>query len=124
MSEVLSQVALCALCEELGADAACSFAHRYLDLLEARVQHLTEALAGGDAEAAWVAALSLHSSSAMVGAQALAEVSRALATQLRAGALAAARLVLCEVAALATATARALLAFLARPVPGVVSAWA
>jgi HPt (histidine-containing phosphotransfer) domain-containing protein len=120
MGEVLSPVALCTLCDELGADAACSFAHHYLSLLDARVQHLTEALAGDDAEAAWVVALSLHSSSAMVGALALAEVSRALATQLRAGALAAARLAMCEVVALATATARALLAFLARP--AVVSA--
>ena len=91
--------------------------HHYLDLLDARVQHLTDALAGADVEAAHVLALSLHSASAMIGAQALADVARALATQLRSGALAAARLALCEVAVLATATARALVAFLARPRP-------
>lgn len=122
MSVVLSRGTLSDLSEDLGAAAVCSFVRRYLDLLDGRVRDLTAALTGADVEAAEVVALSLHSASAMIGAQALTDVARALATQLRAGALATARLALGEVTALAAATAQALAAFLAPPATAAVSA--
>ncbi|GAA1634911.1 Hpt domain-containing protein [Georgenia ruanii] len=122
MSVVLSHGTLSALSDDLGAAAVCSFVRRYLDLLDGRVRDLTAALAGRDVEAAQVVALSLHSASAMIGAEALADVARALATQLRTGAVTAARLALCDVPSLARATAQALAAFLAPPAPVALSA--
>ncbi|KAE8764179.1 hypothetical protein [Georgenia thermotolerans] len=122
MSVVLSQGTLSDLSEDLGAVAVCSFVRRYLDLLDGRVRDLTAALTGADVETAEVVALSLHTASAMIGAQALADVARTLAAQLRAGALATARLALGEVSALAMATAQALVAFLAAPTTTAVSA--
>ena len=110
MSAVLSPDAVRGLQEDVGDDAARGFVATFLAMLEARVDRVRAAVELDDAATAHVAALSLHSSSAMVGAHALAELGRALSAALRCGAVGPARALLPELMILAAATAAALLA--------------
>jgi HPt (histidine-containing phosphotransfer) domain-containing protein len=104
--------ALADLAGEVGIPVATRFVRRFLEMLGPRVRKLREATSCQDAEAAHVAALSLHSSAAMVGATALAETAAGLVDPLCRGDL------LCASAALpildreATEVRRALLAVL------------
>ncbi|WP_127131093.1 Hpt domain-containing protein [Georgenia sp. SYP-B2076] len=110
MSAVLSPGGLRDLGDDVGDDVAHGFAARYLSMLEGRVDRLRTAVEHDDAVTAHVAALSLHSSSTMVGADALAEVARSLTAYLRSGALSAARALLPELMLVAAMTTAALLA--------------
>ena len=77
---VLADLAL-----EVGPPIAARFVQRFLDMLEPRVTSLLDATHREDAEAAHVAALSLHSSASMVGATALAETAATMVGPLRRG---------------------------------------
>lgn len=83
MTAILDPGALQTLGRDLGDDAAHEFAATYAAMLEDRVSRLDSSVAAGDLEEAYVAALSLHSASAMVGAQALAETAATVAAALR-----------------------------------------
>lgn len=83
MTAILDPGALQTLGRDLGDDAARQFAATYAAMLDNRVNRLDSSVATGDLEEAYVAALSLHSSSAMVGAQALAETAATVAAALR-----------------------------------------
>lgn len=71
---VLDLDALRVLGEELGdADVLCTFLRRYLEMLDRRIERLERALSVEDRDSWMDAALSLRTSSAMAGAQALSE---------------------------------------------------
>lgn len=78
MSGVINTTTLVELCEDIGTGATRDFIQGYLAMLDGRVRRLRDAVADEDLEAAQVAAMSLHSSSVMVGAEPLAEVAKAL----------------------------------------------
>lgn len=82
---VLDPDALRALVADVGDDAAACFASRYAEMLPVRLDRLAAALRDGDSEEGYVVALSLYSSSAMVGAAALTEAAYGAAVLLRAG---------------------------------------
>jgi hypothetical protein len=100
------------LAGDVGIPAASAFVRRFLDMLGPRVRHLLEATHREDAESAYVAALSLHSSAAMVGATTLAETVAALVEPLRRGDLRCVAVALPTLARHAEDTRRALLAVL------------
>ncbi|MFQ6484497.1 hypothetical protein [Brachybacterium epidermidis] len=76
---VLNTEALAGLGEQLGDDGILhSFLHRYLAMLGRRIDRLESALRAADHAASMDAVLSLKTSSALAGAQALAELSAAL----------------------------------------------
>jgi len=100
------------LADDVGIPAASAFVRRFLEMLGPRVRKLREATHREDAEAAHVAALSLHSSAAMVGATALAETAAALVGPLCRGDLQCASTVLPVLDREAVAAGRALLAIL------------
>ncbi|UNX55355.1 hypothetical protein MF406_03530 [Georgenia sp. TF02-10] len=110
--------ALAALAADLGEEAAAVFARRCAEQLVPRAARLVAAVAESDAAAAHVAALSLHSSAAMVGATALADLLHRLVPGLRAGHLTMARRVLPTVVALAACAAQELRELLSPPVAG------
>lgn len=71
---ILDLDALRVLGEELGdADILCGFLRRYLAMLERRIERLERALSAADRDTWMDAALSLRTSSAMAGAQALSD---------------------------------------------------
>ncbi|MPV89239.1 hypothetical protein GB882_11225 [Georgenia ruanii] len=72
--------ALDALAADVGAGEAELFAGRYLALLEQRVGNLRQAAETADATGVREAALSLQTTSAMIGAEALAGTVAALPT--------------------------------------------
>lgn len=76
---VLDTEALSRLGEELGdTDALCGFLHRYIAMLDQRVDRLERALSAQDYEGWMDAVLSLKTSSALAGAEALALEAAAL----------------------------------------------
>jgi hypothetical protein len=75
---VLDAEALKELVADVGAAEADLFARRYLDLLEERVLNLRLAAAAADLDGVHEAALSLRTTSAMVGAEELAGAVAAL----------------------------------------------
>lgn len=105
---------LAELAQDVGMPAASGFVRRFLDMLGPRVRSLREATHREDAEAAHVAALSLHSSAAMVGATALAETAGALVDPLCRGDLRCASAALPVLVQQAMDAHRALLAVLHR----------
>lgn len=104
--------ALVDLARDVGIPAASAFVRRFLEMLDPRVCSLREATRCEDAEAAHVAALSLHSSAAMVGATALAETAGALVEPLCRGDLRCASAALPALDQEAAEARRALLAVL------------
>ncbi|WP_127573462.1 hypothetical protein [Georgenia faecalis] len=99
---------LLALAADVGPDATRSFAQRYATMLPQRISRLQTAVLTGDLEDGFVAALSLHTSSTMVGAHHLAAEAQRLAALLRAGDAAAARAAVAPLLGQATAVTRAL----------------
>jgi hypothetical protein len=85
MSAVLDPVALRTLECDLGVEAARDFAGRYLAELPARVARLHRAVRDGDIEEGYAAALSLSSTSGMVGAVVVARLARGFAAAARHG---------------------------------------
>jgi len=85
VSAILDPVALRALESDLGPDAARDFAGRYLAELPARVARLHRAVRDGDIEDGYAAALSLSSTSGMVGAVVVARLARRFAAAARHG---------------------------------------
>lgn len=85
MSDVLDPVALRVLERDLGRSAARDFAGRYLAELPARIARLHRAVRNGDVEEGYAAALSLSSTSGMVGAVVLARLARGFAAAARHG---------------------------------------
>jgi hypothetical protein len=85
MSDVLDPVALRMLEHDLGPDAARDFAGRYLAELPARISRLHRAVRAGDIEEGYAAALSLSSTSGMVGAVVVARLARGYASAARHG---------------------------------------
>ncbi|MDD9206825.1 hypothetical protein PU560_10150 [Georgenia sp. 10Sc9-8] len=85
MTPALRPEALEHLRQDVGTCAATEFAQCFLALLYTRVEGLRRAVAAGDANAAHVCVLSLHSSAIMVGAAALAEHAAWLLAALRTG---------------------------------------
>lgn len=83
MTTIFDPGALVTLGRDLGDDAARQFATRYAAMLEERLRRLDDCVRSGEVEDAYAAALSLYSSSAMVGAQALARTAADVATALR-----------------------------------------
>lgn len=76
---VLDTDALRRLGEELGdADMLCGFIRRYVAMLDERIERLERALAAQDHEDWMDAVLSLKTSSALAGAQALADLTSGL----------------------------------------------
>ncbi|GAA1634893.1 hypothetical protein [Georgenia ruanii] len=80
VTSVLRTDALDALAADVGAGEAELFAGRYLALLEQRVGNLRQAAETADATGVREAALSLQTTSAMIGAEALAGTVAALPT--------------------------------------------
>jgi hypothetical protein len=85
MSAVLDPGALRALEDDLGRTAARDFAGRYLAELPARIARLQRAVRDGDIEEGYAAALSLSSTSGMVGAVVVARLARGFAVAARHG---------------------------------------
>jgi HPt (histidine-containing phosphotransfer) domain-containing protein len=110
----ISPHVLRALSEEMGPDIARTFAERYVAMLDGRMARIRAALAGDDGEDARVAALSLHCSSAMVGAEAVAGLARKTADAAHAGAVDQARAHLPELEARAEEAATTLTQVLLR----------
>jgi HPt (histidine-containing phosphotransfer) domain-containing protein len=120
---VLDQASLHALVSDVGHDAAEQFARRYSEMLGERLARLEETVRAAQAEedtavetadAAYVVALSLYSSSAMVGAAALADATHRTAELLRTGDVDGARTSLTKVYEHAGATRDALVAVIPR----------
>ena len=85
MGGVVNQRAVLELCKDIGTAATRDFIYGYLAMLSGRVSRLRDAVAADDLEGARVAAMSLHSSSVMVGADPLADVAKALMEPLARG---------------------------------------
>lgn len=83
MTPIFDPGPLATLGRDLGDDAACQFAMRYAAMLEERLRRLDDCVRSGEVDDAYAAALSLYSSSAMVGAEALARTAADVATALR-----------------------------------------
>lgn len=107
---VLAAAALDALVADVGVVEADRFAGCYLELLEERVAHLHHAAVTADLDEVHEAALSLHATSAMVGAEELAGSVAALSEALVAGALAEVGAALQEIEITAAVTTGALVA--------------
>lgn len=97
-----------ALERELDGDRAAAgrFVQAYRDHLDRRVDALRAALDGGDDHTAHVVALTLHCTSAMVGAHGLAEVSAQVRDRVRQDGVVSARLLLPALEDAARAAAR------------------
>ncbi|WP_159798316.1 Hpt domain-containing protein [Puerhibacterium puerhi] len=78
MTDAVDRAALCRLADDVGAQGARQFAERYLRALGERLERLRQAAAAQDRPGVRDAALSLASSSTMVGATALAEEAYAV----------------------------------------------
>jgi hypothetical protein len=107
---VLAAAALDALVADVGAVEADRFAGSYLELLEKRVALLHRAAVTADVDQLHEAALSLHATSAMVGAQELAGSVAALSEAMAAGAVREVRTALQEIEIAAALTTGALVA--------------
>ncbi|MPV37981.1 hypothetical protein [Georgenia subflava] len=79
MSAILDPTPLRCLCDDVGPYAAKDFAGRWLDTLEPRVTRLRQAVLEGDVDESYAAALSLQTSSLMVGAELLARHAQVFA---------------------------------------------
>jgi hypothetical protein len=82
MTDAVDRAALCRLAEEVGPQGARQFAERYLRVLGERLERLRLAVATGDRPGVRDAALSLASSSTMVGAAPLAAEAYAVVRRL------------------------------------------
>lgn len=84
-AELVDAEALRDLARQVGVGAAADFAARYLEALPARLARLRAAALSRDSDGCLAAALSLRSSSAMVGAQPLAEAAEEYVVAARSG---------------------------------------
>jgi hypothetical protein len=117
MSAVLDPAALRMLEDDLGRTAARDFAGRYLAELPARIARLHRAVRDGDIEEGYAAALSLSSTSGMVGAVVVARLARGFAAAARHGLGWPAARALGDLAAAARVTRAELAATLTSPAP-------
>jgi hypothetical protein len=78
MTGVLDVRVLAELAQDVGEQAARRFADQYRDALDRRLDRITRAIADRSAPAAYQAAISLATASAMVGATSLARSAWAL----------------------------------------------
>jgi hypothetical protein len=117
MSSVLDPGALRMLEDDLGRTAARDFAGRYLAELPARIARLHRAVRDGDIEEGYAAALSLSSTSGMVGAVVVARFPRGFAAAARHGLGWPAARALGDLAAAARVTCTELNATLSTPTP-------
>lgn len=84
MTDAVDRDALCRLAADVGPQGAQQFAERYLRALGERLERLRQAAAAEDRPGVRDAALSLASSSTMVGAMPLAEEAYAVVRRLAA----------------------------------------
>ena len=117
MSAVLDPGALRMLEDDLGHRAAHDFAGRYLAELPSRIARLHRAVRDGDIEEGYAAALSLSSTSGMVGAVVVARLSRGFAVAARHGLGWPAARALGDLSAAARVTCSELATALAAPAP-------
>ncbi|MFD1507169.1 hypothetical protein FE374_02930 [Georgenia yuyongxinii] len=116
---VLDAAALDGLVADVGVVEADRFAGCYLELLEQRVAHLHRAAVTADLDEVHEAALSLHVTSVMVGAEGMAGSVAALSEALAAGVLAEVGAALAEIEIIAAVTTGALVARRAVPAGAV-----
>lgn len=108
INRVVNQRVLVELSQDIGPTATRDFIQGFIAMLDGRVTRLRDALAAQELESARVAAMSLHSSSVMIGAEPLAEVAKDLLDALAANDYDAAVEVTVELFVLSAATRVAL----------------